>query len=321
MKLRALASRAATLLVVGAGLAFVAITIGEHWSEIQAYQWQARWGRMAASLAVMAASLVFGTWIWKRVLDRFPEARIPFADLLRISFLSKVARYIPGKVWQFVAVGQLSERTGGSPRIAVSSMIVHAAFDLLAASIVASVVAARRIDLLPSDPFSAIAGASVLAVVASHPRLIEAGLAVLARVSGQERIAWGGGWRDSVEVLALSILSWVGLGLAFYLFVGSLVRVDPGQLFPLVGINAFAFVAGYVVVVAPAGAGVREATMAGLLGRLVPAGAAAVVAILARLWTIAAELLTLAVVLALVPGRPLGAGASATPTKSAGNER
>ena len=321
MKLRALAGRAATLLVVGAGLAFVAVTIAEHWSEIQAYEWQARWGRMSASLAVMAASLVFGTWIWKRVLDRFPAASLPFGQLLRISFLSKVARYIPGKVWQFVAVGQLSARTGGSPRIAVSSMVVHAAFDLLAASIVASVVAARRIDLLPSDPLFALAGASALAVVASHPRLIEAGLVLLARLSGRERITWTGGWRDSVEVLALSILSWAGLGLAFYLFVGSVVRVDPGQLLPLVGINAFAFVAGYVVVVAPAGAGVREATMAGLLGRLVPAGAAAVVAVLARLWTIGAELATLAVVLAIVPGRALGADTSATPTESRGNER
>lgn len=317
MKLRALAGRAATLVVVGAGLAFVALTIREHWSEIGAYEWQARWGRMAASLGVMAASLVFGTWIWKRVLDRFPDARTPFPDLLRISFLSKVARYIPGKVWQFVAVGQLSERTGGSPRVAVSSMIVHAAFDLLAASIVASVIAARRIDLLPSNPLFAIAGASVLALAAAHPRLIEAGLSLFARVTGRERISWSGGWSDSVEVLALSILSWAGLGLAFYLFVGSLVRVGPGDLLPLIGINAFAFVAGYIVIVAPAGAGVREATMAGLLGRLVPAGAAAVVAILARLWTIAAELLTLAVVIALTSGDPIDGVAETGTRRSA----
>lgn len=310
MKARALAGRTATAVVVGAGLLFVALTIRENWAEIGAYEWQARWGRMGLSLLVMAASLVFGTWIWKRVLDRFPAARTTFPELLRISFLSKVARYIPGKVWQFVAVGQLSERTGGSPRVAVSSMVVHAAFDLLAALIVASVIAARRVEVLPSDPVFAIGSASVLALVAAHPRLIEAGLGLLARVAGQDRIAWRGRWRDSVEVLLLSIASWAGLGIAFFLFVGSLVRVGPGDLLPLVGINAFAFVAGYVVIVAPAGAGVREATMAGLLGRLVPAGAAAVVAILARLWTIAAELLTLGVVLLLFPG---GDGGGAEP--------
>lgn len=302
MKLRALAGRTATLLVVGAGVAFLGLTIQQNWSEIGAYDWQARWGRLAASLVVMAASLVFGTYIWKRVLDRFPATRIAFPELLRISFLSKVARYIPGKVWQFVAVGQLSERMGGSARLTVSSMIVHAAFDLLAASIVASVIAARRIDLLPADPAFAVAGASVLALVAAHPRLIEAGLALLARVARQDRITWRGGWRDSLEVLLLSIVSWIGLGAAFFLFVGSVVHVEARHLLPLMGINAFAFVAGYVVVVAPAGAGVREATMAGLLARLVPAGTAAVVAILARLWSIAAELLTLAVLLLASPG-------------------
>ncbi len=301
MKLRALAGRTATVVVVGAGVAFLALTIRENWALIGAYDWRIRWGRMSASLAVMAASLVFGTFIWKRVLDRFSGEATGFPELLRISFLSKVARYIPGKVWQFVAVGQLSERMGGSARRTVSSMIVHAAFDLLAAAIVASVIAARRIDLLPSDPAFALAGASVLALVAAHPRLIDAGLALLARLPGQERIDWAGRWRDSVEVLALSIVSWIGLGVAFFLFVGAIVQVETRHLLPLMGINAFAFVAGYVVIVAPAGAGVREATMAGLLGRIVPAGTAAVVAILARLWSIAAELLTLAAVLLLVP--------------------
>jgi hypothetical protein len=254
-----------------------------------------------------AASLVFGTWIWKRVLIRFPADELSFPELLRISFLSKVARYTPGKVWQFVAVGQLSQRTGGSPRVAVSSMLVQAAFDLVAATIVASAVAARRIDVLPSDPLFVLIGVSGLAVGVTHPRLIEAGLSLLARLPGQERIDWDGEWFDSLEVLTLSILSWIGLGVAFFLFVGSVVRVDAGALLPMIGINAFAFVVGYVVVVAPAGAGVREATMAGLLGRLVPAGAAALVAILVRLWTIAAELLVLAMVLLLVPsGSPDG---------------
>lgn len=301
MRLRALASRTATVLVVGAGLVFVGLTIRQNWAEIGAYDWRVRWGRLGGSVAVMSASLVFGTWIWKRVLDRFHAAETGFGQLLRISFLSKVARYIPGKVWQFVAVGQLTERTGGSPRLAVSSLVVQAAFDILAATIVASVVAARRIEALPSDPIFAVGGASLLAVGVSHPALIRAGLGIAGRFAGQEEIVWGGRWRDSLEILVLSILSWGGLGLAFFLFVGALVHVEPSQLPVLVGINAFAFVVGYLVVVAPAGAGVREATMAGLLGRVISAGAAAVVAILARLWSIAAELLTLALILLVVP--------------------
>lgn len=38
--------------------------------------------------------------------------------------------------------------------------------------------------------------------------------------------------------------------------------------------NAFAFIVGYVVVVALAGAGIQKVTMTGLLVRLVPAGRA-----------------------------------------------
>jgi uncharacterized membrane protein YbhN (UPF0104 family) len=66
------------------------------------------------------------------------------------------------------------------------------------------------------------------------------------------------------------------------------------------GINAAAFVAGWVVFLAPGGAGFREAMMSALLTPYVALGVAAVISVLSRLWTIAAEvaLALLAVVLA-----------------------
>lgn len=311
MKAGRFARRAATLLVVGTGVAFLALTIQRNWSEIGAYDWRARWGQLAASLLLLAVSLVWSAFVWKRVLDRFEGAGTTFRQLLRISFLSKVARYIPGKVWQFVAVGQLSRGAGSPVGVVVSSMLVHAGFVFLSAVFTSSVIVADRVDLLATNPALAVVGLGLLALAASHPKLINVCLRVISTVARRETIRWAGGWRDSVEIFLYSLLSWIADGVAFYLFVDALGHVDPRHVVALIGIHAFAFVTGYVAFVAPAGAGVREATMATMLGRLLPSGAAAVVAILARLWTIAAELLCLAVIMLLLGAKPGEAGTEA----------
>ena len=301
MKLGRVARRAATLLVVGAGVAFLALTIQRNWSEIGAYDWEARWGQLSLSVLLLTADFTFAAYIWKRVLDRFGSSATSYPALLRISFISKIARFIPGKVWHFVAVGQLSEGSGTSARVMVSSMLVHIGFVLLSGSITASVILAERIPGVPPNPVLAIVGATALALLASHPRVINLCLSLVAKVARRQTFTWTGGWWDSAELMLLSLVYWAVYGVAFFLFADAIVRLESLHVLPLTGINAFAFVAGYLAVVAPAGVGVREATMASLLRGILPSGAAAVVAILARLWTIAAELLGVALVLMLVP--------------------
>lgn len=303
--------RVATALVVGAGVAFLALTIQRNWSQIGAYDWQARWGQLSSSVLLLTGSFAWAAYIWKRVLDRVAGGATGYRALLRISFISKVARYIPGKIWQFVAVGQLSASSGTSARILVSSMLVHVGFTLLSGVITASVILAEAIPGVPSNAALAIAMATVLALLASHPRVINLCLTLVAKIARRQTFTWTGNWRDSAELMLLSLVNWAVQGVALFLFADSLVHLEVADILPLTGINAFAFVAGYLAFVAPAGIGVREATMASLLRALLPSGAAAVIAIAARLWTIVAELVGVALVLILVPGtRPHGNAAA-----------
>ena len=290
--------RTATVLVVGAGVVFVGLTIQRNWSEIGGYDWRVRWLQLVASVVILTVSLAWSVFVWKRVLDRFDAPGVGFSALLRISFLSKMARYIPGKVWQFVAVGQLARDTKATPAVMVTSMLVHAGIVLLTAVFASALIIAREVEVLAARPALSVAGLAVLSVAAAHPRVINLALNVLATLTRQDALRWTGRWADSLEVFFFSLLSWIADGIAFYLFANSLLPVEPRHLIPFIGIHAFSFVVGYVAFMAPAGFGVREATMATLLRGAFPAGAAAVMAALARLWTIAAELLGSAVVLA-----------------------
>jgi hypothetical protein len=102
-------------------------------------------------------------------------------------------------------------------------------------------------------------------------------------------------------VLVLGSVSWSIYGVAYYLFVRSLAPVPAAAIPVLTGVNALAFVAG-VLTPLPGGLGVREAAMQQLLLPLLPAGVAGVISVAARLWSVAAELIGGALVLAFTRG-------------------
>lgn len=91
--------------------------------------------------------------------------------------------------------------------------------------------------------------------------------------------------------LGVYLFLWVFLGIAFFLFIKSFFPVAVSQLFVVTGIYAFAWSIGFLSVITPSGLGVREGILSLLLINVLPPATATLVALLARLWTLTAELL------------------------------
>lgn len=292
-------------LLVAAAVWYLADAIAGNWRGLREHDWSVAplrlWGSVAAHVAVLA----WGVWVWGRVLARFEHPPVGLRTLQRIWFLSNLARYVPGKVFQFLAVAQMSRAAGLSGPVLLTSMLVQTGLALLAAVVVAAWTLGELFfpGVSPLWPGAVATAAGVLLV---HPALLNAALAVIPRLLRREVIRWNGGWGDGVALLGLSVVSWILYGGAYHLFVSSLAEVPPRMLPALTGVNALSFVAGYASPL-PGGAGLREVAMAGLLQPYLPAGVAAVLAIAARLWTIAAELLGGALAVAVVRLRARGA--------------
>jgi hypothetical protein len=228
-------------------------------------------------------------FVWSRVLRRFGVRDAPFPALLRIWFGSALARYVPGAVWQFVAAAQLSRLAGLSPPLLLTSMLVHVGFSLVAAATTAGLTLSH--PLLQQLGWLTPAVVLASSMLAVHPAVISRLVRLMARVSRRPAVEWGGKWADSAELYVLSLLSWAFYGGAFVLFANSIIEVPSGAGLPLAGVNALSFLAGYLVVFAPAGLGVREVSMTVLLGGFLPTGVAALLAVASRLWTVVAEVL------------------------------
>lgn len=292
------------VVLVLAALGYVGATIARHWEELQAYQWQVSLPLLLLSIPLLLAVFAFGVFVWGRVLARFHGGGAPLASLLRIWFLSGIAKYIPGKVWQFVAAAGLARRAGLAPVVLLSSLAVYMGFGLVSAGVASAVT----LPLGAVDPRLGVAWLAPAALLAApllvHPSVIGFGLRLVPRVLHETVLAWRGGWLDGVWLLALSLVYWALYAVPFWLFVDAVVDLPLRVLPLLAGINAISFLIGYLFFLVPAGLGVREAVITTLLAPVVGgAGAAAVIALASRLWIIAAELLGAGLSLAL-PAAP-----------------
>ena len=290
MNRRRLAGRLLAAALVLAALLFLGRTIASNAERLREFDWHLDPALLAASLVAHVLVLAWGVVVWHRVILLTTHQRIGLLKLQRIWFTSAIARYIPGKIWQLVAAAQMAAREGLHGAAVLTSMTIHIGFTLLAAGLVSAGTLALPDGWTLSRPL-VVAGAGLAAVLLSHPAVIRAALALIPRALHRDVVAWTGSWLDGIVLLALSVVSWLLYGVAFWLFVTALVDTPPSALLPLAGVNALSFLAGYVVFIAPAGLGARELAMTGLLSGLIPAYVAAAVSILSRLWTIAAELL------------------------------
>jgi uncharacterized membrane protein YbhN (UPF0104 family) len=244
---------------------------------------------------LLATGLLFGAYalaarLWGRMVGELGD-RDPGAALsVRLILAANLGRYIPGKIWQLAGLAVLARRRGLSMGVATASALLVQGFALAA-------TAAWGLPALLSG--DSVAGAraglwtlgilGALVVLASIPPVTGAGTRLLFRMARRppsEAPTPGPGF--GARWMALHLVLWGLYGASFLLFAQGLGFSLPA----LEAVSAFsaAYLLGNLFVAAPAGVGIREVALAGLL--LPELGEAAMaVAILARLWMTAVEVL------------------------------
>ncbi|MDQ3555802.1 MAG: lysylphosphatidylglycerol synthase domain-containing protein [Gemmatimonadota bacterium] len=275
-------------LLVAAALGFLVSAVARDLPRLREFPWQLHPLPLALSTLALSVILGWGVWVWQLVLRRF-GVRIPYLALCRIWFLSNLARYVPGKIWQLVGVAQLGAASGLPPAVGITSLVVQMGFTLLAAGGISLLFLPE--SLLPPGSVPLLRWLAPLLLLLVHPRLIRAALAVAERLARRPLARWSGGWHDGVLLVSMNAASWLLYGAALHLFISALVPIPSGSTAALAAMNALAFVAGYLVFVAPAGIGAKELALAGLLSALLPASVAAALALAVRLWTVVAEII------------------------------
>lgn len=258
--------------------------------------WRLDAARLLGALASGVAALLGTAWLWAR-LFRAAGGRASVPEAMAAWLGSNLGRYLPGKVWQLAGITSYLASRGDS---AAAGFTVSLALPV----IMVATGAALGVAFAGATAFGGlgpvpIALGTLCAVVAVHPATLRWLVRIARRAlreSGEPEVLDISAW-SLVRAGIGCVVIWGLHGLGFWLLIGALMPASPVGLASATGIFAVGYVLGYVVLLAPGGIVVREGAIAGLLGTSagLALGPATAIALAARLWSVAAELLAFGV--------------------------
>lgn len=257
------------------------------------------WDLAAAALVPLLFSCLAQGFAWIALIERMAHRRVPKGPALSIYLASQLARYTPGKVGLPIVRMQGAERIGVARSIVGVSVLI----EVISWTATGAVVGFALLALAAPD-----AGPGWLREFAI-PALVASALGLLILLAVDRRHypakvrfllgAEGAGPPIPVALPLIQMGYWLLVAAHGYLM--SLALGAPrNAAVTAMGLYVVSSVAGFVVLAAPAGVGVREGVIATGLKPLIGAAPAAAAAIISRGASLVAELSVWAVVRSVV---------------------
>jgi uncharacterized membrane protein YbhN (UPF0104 family) len=276
------------LVVLAGFLVALAWALAGQWGAVRPLLGRLSAASLAGALAAVAGGILATFLCWREVLAGL-GARLPVGSGARVFFLGQLGKYLPGSLWPVMAQMELGRDHRVPERASASAVGVF----LLLLVGTGLAVAAAAAPLLGSDAVHAywwLLAILPLTLLVTVPPVLNRLLALGMRLARRPPLPAPLSARGILRAAGWALVSWLAYGMHVWVLAG---QFGAGGL-PLVaratGAFAAAWCAGFLLVVVPAGAGVREAALVLLLGGVLPRPQATVVAVVSRLLFVAGDL-------------------------------
>jgi hypothetical protein len=232
---------------------------------------------------------LFG-WLWQTIL-RSLEVRMPLLPATVITVVSNVGKYLPGKVWFTVGRMSFAERYGASEAKVVLSVVMEIAITLLGGLVLfAFAVLFIPRSLVPRGAYGFFALIPICLALL-YPPVLNRLLAPVLRLARQPHFELRLSYLRLLGMLGICLLDWLAQGMGSYLLINSFYPLPLAKLPVLLGAYAISWMIGFLVLVAPAGLGVREGIYTVILKTVIAGPVAIITALVTRVWMTAGELI------------------------------
>jgi glycosyltransferase 2 family protein len=273
------------VLVVVFGVLFVVT----HWSEVSGSLREMGWWPVLASVPLGIAGTIGGMLTWRAVLaDLGSPLRLP--DAGRVFFLSQLGKYVPGSLWPVLAQMELGHQLHVPRKSSLAAnaltMVMSVVTGILLAALLLPFGGAGTLRrywwVLLAVPFL---------VAFLHPKIATGTLNRLLTLARRQPLEVSTSVRGTLRAAGWQTTGWLLLGLHAYVLVLGL-HVPAGRALPLtVGGFALAYCLGIIFILAPAGAGVRDAALGVALASVLDRPQALAVVLVSRFAMVAVDFL------------------------------
>lgn len=292
-------------------IALLVVSVVKNWDDLAEAMTRLRLSTVLLATVAAVAGLVAQMLSWRALLGGTGPVP-PVMASARIYFHGQLGKYVPGSVWTVVAQAELGKAHRISrARSAVVALGAMAVMVVVGGAFAVVCLAAGAPGSL-TEYWWAVAVVPV-GVVGLAPPVFNRAVALLMRVTrrGPDTVRVDG--RGLLASAAWSLAMWLLFGAHAALLVTDL-HPDGGATAVVIAAGAFAlaWVVGFVVIIAPAGAGPREAALVLALSGLMGRPDALLVALVSRVAMVVAD----AVVAAGAAVRARGASTPASETRT-----
>ncbi len=251
--------------------------------------------RVLVAVVVVFVGVAVTGVVWRGVLAGFGHD-VPRLPASAIFFVGQLGKYIPGSVWSLGAQADMARRYRVPSRTTVAVGLVFLWVHVVSALPVALLLGQRGAqpgdqptlvpgqvsDWITDPPWGVTLAGCLVAVLLLSPAV----LGLVGRLLAGREQPLRLGWSQSVALMALMAVTWALYGVGLALVVPPPALESAGGFGAVLGPVTAAFAASYmvgvVIVLAPAGAGVRELTLIALLAPLFGVPSATAAALLMR---------------------------------------
>lgn len=301
---RRLRRAAANFVAVGlCGL--VAYALARDWSEVSGTLADLSPLMLVASGLLVLLGLTASVLAWRAVLEELGSP-VHAAGAAKIYLVGQLGKYVPGSVWAFVVQMELG-RQAEVPRSRSFSAALMAVALNLATGVALGLLAVPILVGWDAWTYLLLLAALPLGAALIHPRTLTYAVNTLLTLCRRPPLERAMRWRGILVAVAWSVASWAAYGMSVWVLTADVGATAGSALLLCLGGVPLAMTAGFLVVVAPSGIGVREAALVAALAPVLRQDAALAVALVARLLFTLTDLLAAALTLP-VRIRPVRAG-------------
>jgi uncharacterized membrane protein YbhN (UPF0104 family) len=295
--------------LAGVGLfGLVVVEAVRNWDSVSSTVGQMSPLGLAGALALAFVGLASSVLVWRCALGEVGTV-LPISSAANVYLVGQLGKYLPGSVWAFVVQMERGRQVGLTRLRTLAASVLAVGFNLVTGAAV-GIFAVPSIADGARWRYAVVAAVLVACAVTLNPPALRWSATAGLRLLGRTPIAVNVSWRGIGEAISWSLLGWAAYGTCLWVLV--LLAGGPAlESLPLcfAGI-ALAMIAGFVIVLAPSGIGVREAVLVAVLAPVLDHGPALAIALILRLLFTIADLVSAAGIVVL---RPRPARSSASP--------